>query len=336
MKLNTILAIAAIVMITSCSSREKEYVKFGGFAQGTTYSISYRDAELRNLKPQVDSILRDFDSSLSIYNEKSIISRMNSNDTSATADGYFTECYRYSAEVCNATDGAFDITVGPLVRAWGFGLKNRDKMTKEHVDSLLRLVGMDKVALVNGKLRKKYSRVFIDANAIAQGYSVDVVARYLERMGISEYLVEIGGETYGKGLNSHGKPWTIGIDRPSDGNEVPGEDLQAEVQLPSGKALTTAGNYRKFYVENGVKYSHIIDPKIGYPARNTLLSVSVVANNCTYADGYDTAFMVWGLDKTKAFLKKHPEMDAYLIYSGKNGAFETYATSGFEKMLIKE
>jgi Membrane-associated lipoprotein involved in thiamine biosynthesis len=336
MKLNTIVAIAAISMLASCSSREKEYVKFGGFAQGSSYSISYRDAKLRNLHHQIDSILDDFDSSLSIYNEKSIISRMNNNDTSATADRYFTECFSYSAEVSKATGGAFDITVGPLVRAWGFGLKKKDKITQEHIDSLLKLVGMDKVALVKGKLRKKDPKIFIDVNAIAQGYSVDVVARYLESKGISEYLIEIGGETFGKGLNSHGKPWTIGIDKPEDGNMAPGENLQARVGLPSGKALATSGNYRKFYVENGVKYSHEIDPKTGYPARNTLLSASVVAKNCTYADAFATAFMVFGVDKTKEFLKSHPEMDAYLVFSGKNGAFETYATPGFEKMLLKE
>jgi FAD:protein FMN transferase len=336
MKLNAIIAIAAIGILASCSSREKEYVKFGGFAQGTTYSISYHDSERRNLQPQVDSILKDFDSSLSIYNKNSIVSRMNDNDTSATADGYFTECFGYSAEVSKATGGAFDITVGPLVRAWGFGLKNKDKITKEHIDSLLTLVGMDKVALVGGKLQKKNPKVFIDVNAIAQGYSVDVVARYLEGKGIGEYLIEIGGETYGKGVNAHGKPWTIGIDKPYDGNQAPGESLQATVELPSGKALATSGSYRKFFVENGVKYSHEIDPKTGYPARNTLLSASVVARNCAYADAYATAFMVFGVDRTKEFLKAHPEMDAYLVFSGKHGAFETFATPGFERMLVKE
>lgn len=335
MKHTWALAVVAICCLASCSSREKEFVKFGGFVQGTTYSIVYHDPELRNLQPQIDSILNDFDVSLSIYNPKSIVSRMNSNDTSAVADQYFKECYDYSVEVNKDTQGAFDITVGPLVRAWGFGLKNKEKISKQHVDSLLLLVGMDKISLVNGKMTKKSPKVFIDVNAIAQGYSVDVVAQYLERCGIKEYLVEIGGETYGKGRNAHGRPWTIGIDKPYDGNVTPGADLQAKVELPSGKALATSGNYRKFYVENGVKYSHTIDPKTGYPAKNTLLCVSVVASNTAYADAYATSFMVMGVERTKAFLKSHPHLDAYLVFSGKNGAFETYATPRFEKMLVK-
>jgi len=335
MKIKLAITIAAVAILASCSSREKEYVRFGGFAQGTTYSISYRDPEKRNLQPQVDSLLNDFDNSLSIYNKKSIISRMNDNDTSVAADGYLTECFSYAVEVYKATNGAFDITVGPLVRAWGFGLKNKDKISQQHIDSLLTLVGMEKVKLVAGKLQKSNRKIFVDVNAIAQGYSVDVVARYLESKGITDYLVEIGGETFGKGLNSRGKAWTIGIDKPYDGNVTPGEDLQAKVELPSGKALATSGNYRKFYVENGVKYSHTIDPKTGYPARNTLLCISVIAGNCAYADAYATAFMVMGVDKAKEFLAAHPEFEAYMVYSGKNGAFETFATPGFEKQILK-
>lgn len=336
MKLKIALPILLLIALVSCKDREKEYVKFGGFAQGTTYSIAYRDAEKRNLQQQIDSVLNDFDFSLSIYNPKSIISRMNSNDTSVVADAYFTECFRLSSEVSRATDGAFDITVGPLVRAWGFGLKNKDEITQQHIDSLRLLVGMEKVALKDGKLVKSNPKIFVDVNAIAQGYSVDVIANYLESKGITEYLVEIGGETFGKGLNSRGKPWTIGIDKPYDGNVAPGENLQAKVKLPSGMALATSGNYRKFYVENGVKYSHTIDPKLGYPAKNTLLSVSVVAKSCADADAYATAFMVMGVDRAKQFLAKHPELEAYLVFSGRGGKFETYATVGFEKLIVKE
>jgi thiamine biosynthesis lipoprotein len=237
--------------------------------------------------------------------------------------------------VYKATNGAFDITVGPLVQAWGFGLKKRDKITKERIDSILPLVGMGKVKLVDGKLIKSNPNMFVDVNAIAQGYSVDVIARYFESKGINEYLVEIGGETLCKGLNSKGKAWVIGIDKPYDNNVTPGQDLQAKVALPSGKALATSGSYRKFFEENGVKYSHELDPKTGYPAHNTLLSISVITNNCALADGYATAFMVMGVDKAKEFLAKRSDMDAFMVYSGPKGEFLTYATSGFDKMLIK-
>lgn len=333
-KLLVVLA-ACAVLFSSCNSREKEYVKISGFAQGTTYSMSYRDAQKRNLQPQVDSILKNFDQSLSIYCKTSIITRINNNDTTVRTDAYFDECYKLSEEVYKATNGAFDITVGPLVQAWGFGLKKRDKITKERIDSILPLVGMGKVKLVDGKLIKSNPNMFVDVNAIAQGYSVDVIAHYFESKGINEYLVEIGGETLCKGLNSKGKAWVIGIDKPFDNNVTPGQDLQAKVALPSGKALATSGSYRKFFEENGVKYSHELDPKTGYPAHNTLLSISVITNNCALADGYATAFMVMGVDKAKEFLAKRSDMDAFMVYSGPKGEFLTYATSGFDKMLIK-
>lgn len=333
-KLLVVLA-ACAVLFSSCNSREKEYVKISGFAQGTTYSMSYRDAQKRNLQPQVDSILKNFDQSLSIYCKTSIITRINNNDTTVRTDAYFDECYKLSEEVYKATNGAFDITVGPLVQAWGFGLKKRDKITKERIDSILPLVGMGKVKLVDGKLIKSNPNMFVDVNAIAQGYSVDVIDHYFESKGINGYLVEIGGETLCKGLNSKGKAWVIGIDKPYDNNVTPGQDLQAKVALPSGKALATSGSYRKFFEENGVKYSHELDPKTGYPAHNTLLSISVITNNCALADGYATAFMVMGVDKAKEFLAKRSDMDAFMVYSGPKGEFLTYATSGFDKMLIK-
>lgn len=335
MKKIVVVLAACAVLLSSCSSREKEYVKISGFAQGTTYSMSYRDAQKRNLQPQVDSILKDFDQSLSIYCKTSIITRINNNDTTVRTDAYFDECYKLSEEVYKATNGAFDITVGPLVQTWGFGLKKRDKITQERIDSILPLVGMEKVKLIRGKLIKSDPRMFIDVNAIAQGYSVDVIARYFESKGINEYLIEIGGETLCKGLNSKGKGWVIGIDKPYDNNVTPGQDLQAKVALPSGKALATSGSYRKFFEENGVKYSHELDTKTGYPAHNTLLSISVVASSCALADGYATAFMVMGVDKAKEFLAKRTDMEAFMVYSGSKGEFLTYYTPGFGRMLIK-
>lgn len=333
-KLLVVLA-ACAVLFSSCNSREKEYVKISGFAQGTTYSMSYRDAQKRNLQPQVDSILKNFDQSLSIYCKTSIITRINNNDTTVRTDAYFDECYKLSEEVYKATNGAFDITVGPLVQAWGFGLKKRDKITKERIDSILPLVGMGKVKLVDGKLIKSNPNMFVDVNAIAQGYSVDVIARYFVSKGINEYLVEIDGETLCKELNSKSKAWVIGIDKPYDNNVTPGQDWQARVGLRSGRALATSGSYRKCCEENGVKYWHELERITCYPAHNTLISISVITNNCALADGYATAFMVMGVDKAKEFLAKRSDMDAFMVYSGPKGEFLSYATSGFDKMLIK-
>lgn len=336
MKKYLVISLAVVALFSSCNSRKSEYVKINGFAQGTTYSMSYRDAQKRNLQKQVDSILNAFDMSLSIYKDNSIISRINKNDSTVRIDSFFDECYRASVKINKETNGAFDITVGPLVQAWGFGLKHREKITKEKIDSLLPLVGMDKLTIDNGRAIKANPLMFIDVNAIAQGYSVDIIARYFESLGINEYMVEIGGEVYCKGLNSRGENWVIGIDKPYDNNVTPGQDLQAKVGLPSGKALCTSGSYRKFFEENGVKYSHEIDPHTGYPAHNTLLSVSVASNNCADADGYGTAFMVMGLEKTKAFLAKRPDLEGFLVYSGPKGEFLTFATPGFDKLILKK
>ncbi len=212
------------------------------------------------------------------------------------------------------TGGVFDITIGPLIRAWGFGPDEHKTFTEARRDSLLKLVGMDKIAMVNGRIVKTLPGVTIDVNAIAQGYSVDVICRYFDNLGIRNYLVEIGGEVRAKGKKA-GALWRIGIDKPEDNNMTPGQTLQGIIRI-TDKAVSTSGNYRKFYVENGIKYSHEIDPKTGYPAKNTLLSATIVADECALADGIATASMVIGKDRTIKFLEIHPEIEAYLDLFG--------------------
>ena len=229
------------------------------------------------------------------------------------------------------TDGAFDITVGPLVKAWGFGPDAHKNFTESKRDSLLRLVGMNKVSLVNGRLVKSDPHISLDVNAIAQGFSVDVICRLFDNLGIKNYLVEIGGEVRAKGKKA-GKLWRIGIDKPVDNNMTPGQSLQAILKM-TDKAISTSGNYRKFYIEDGVKYSHEIDPKTGYPAKNTLLSVSIIASECAVADGIATACMVIGKDRTIEFLRVHPEFEAYLIYSDNTGNFKTWTSDRLKKNL---
>jgi FAD:protein FMN transferase len=332
---NKILAILFILIssLSSCSRKKAVIENFAGFTQGTTYSIVYDNSiniSPVDLKMKVEKILHDFDMSLSIYNDSSIISKINHN-AAAVPDSFFIDVYKKSVLVSQMTDGAFDITVGPLVRAWGFGPDDHKNFTEQKRDSLLKLVGMDKISLVNGRIVKSLPGVTLDVNAIAQGYSVDVICRFFKSLGLRNYLVEIGGEVMAVG-DKGGAPWRIGIDKPEDNNLVPGQSLQAIVKLDD-KAVSTSGNYRKFYVENGIKYSHTIDPKTGYPAKNRLLSATIIADNCTMADGIATACMVMGKEKAIEFIKAHHEFSAYFVFSDDSGEFKSWMSDDLKKSL---
>lgn len=323
-----------LLLLSSCD-KNKELVlnKFGGETQGTYYAITYYSPDSLNLQPQIDSLLNRFDSSLSTYKPNSIISRMNQNDTSAVADKSLLEVWKKSMEVSEISNGAFDITVAPLVNAWGFGFTDRMKVNKQIVDSLLPLIGYKKVKMVNGKVLKNDPRMQFDFNAIAQGYSVDVVAMFLESKNIKRYLVDIGGEVLGKGLKTDGKAWNVAIETPSKNED---DERKVEIVLKlEDKAISTSGNYRKYYEENGIRYSHTINPTTGYPVEHSMLSASVIANDCMTADAFATVFMVWGLEKSKEFLNKHKELEAYFIYANEQGINESYHTPGFEKLISK-
>src|SRR5450759_1633690 len=327
------ILIILTISLSSCKDKSPVFANFTGFAQGSTYSIVYDNkknidpAELRN---KVEKILSDFDMSLSVYKDSSIISKINRNED-VVPDSFFIEVFTKSVLISEMTDGAFDITVGPLVRAWVFGPDAHRSFTEAKRDSLIKLVGMSKVSLINGRLVKTDPRVCLDVNAIAQGFSVDVICRLFDNLGINNYLVEIGGELRAKGKKG-GNFWKIGIDKPVDNNMSPGETLQAIIKI-SDKALATSGNYRKFYIEDGIKYSHEIDPKTGYPAKNTLLSATIIADECAMADGIATACMVMGKEKTIQFLGIHPEFEAYLVYSDDSGNFKTWTTEILKKDL---
>jgi thiamine biosynthesis lipoprotein len=326
--------LAAFVIMASCRKAEPKYENFTGFIQGTTFNIVYEnDGSLTydSVRRDVADILRKFDKSLSLYMDSSILSKVNRNEP-VVLDSFFIEVFNMSAELSKMTDGKFDVTVAPLVRAWGFGPDEKRNYSKEKIDSLLKLVGMDKVSIVNGRLVKTDPRVSLDFNAIAQGYSVDVVCRYFDGIGVKNYLVEIGGEVRVKGEKA-GKPWRVGIDKPEDYNMVPGQDLEAIVSIED-KAIATSGNYRSFYLENGIKYSHTIDPKTGYPAKNQLLSASIVADNCGLADGVATACMVGGKDWAIDFIQKH-KLDGYLIYSDETGSFKTWTSENLVKNIAE-
>jgi thiamine biosynthesis lipoprotein len=324
-----------LLLLNACQTKKSEYLKISGFAQGTTYHITYENSNNEDYSADIDSILKAFDKSLSIYDSTSVISRINNNDPGVEADNWFVEVFKKSAEVYSVSGGALDITVGPVVRAWGFGNGPIAKHDTAYIDSLLQYVGMDKVRLEGRKVIKKYPGVKLDVNAVAQGYSVDVVSKYFEKKGIKNYLVEIGGEVRCKGTNAKDILWHVGINRPTDGNISPGEQIQAIIELDN-KSLTTAGNYRKFFVENGVKYGHTINPKTGFPAKNTLLSATVICDDAITADAWDTAFMVLGLEKSKELLKKLPGIEVYFIYSNEEGKYEVFYSEGMKKMIVEE
>lgn len=331
---------ATIIILFQCEScqfikPDLEFKKIEGFIQGTTYHITYEYRKDKDLQPQIEKILHDFDMSLSTYIPNSIISRVNNNDPTVKADDLFTEVFNKSFEVNQKTDGAFDITVAPIVNAWGFGFKRGVEPDSSSIDSLMQFVGMNKVRLDNSKVIKSNPSVMLDVNAIAQGFSVDIVCRYFDKMKVKNYLVEIGGELRSKGINPKGEDWKIGIDKPIDGNMQPGQTLQAILSL-KGKALATSGDYRKFYKKNGIKYAHHINPKTGYSAVSNLLSATVLADDCITADAYGTAFMVMGIDKSIEFLSKNNFLQAYLVYSDEEGHYRVYATDGIKNHIIKE
>ncbi len=328
-----ILILFLIVSFTSCTQKESKYYRNEGLIFGTTYHIIYEYK--KDIHDGVRGKLLEFNKSLSTYDEESVISKVNRNEA-VELDDYFTKCFEKAKEISKKTDGAFDMTVAPLVNAWGFGFSKKDSVSQELVDSLLQYVGMDKVNIVDGRVVKKYPEIMLDASAIAKGYGVDVAADYMERKGIKNYLVEIGGEMRVKGVNEKGVPWHVGIDKPIDDPKVLHRSLQEIIELSDG-ALATSGNYRNFYVKNGKKYAHTIDPKTGYPVQHELLSASVYAPDCMTADAYATAFMVLGLDKAKKIVEDTPELEAYFIYRGENtDTLQMFYTRGFGKMLVRE
>lgn len=322
-----------ILFFASMLCAQQEPIKFGGNAQGSTYHITYFDSQNRDFQPEIEKILEDFDKSVSTYIPTSIISRINSNQKNVVVDKYFIACFNKAKEVWKNTEGAFDPTVYPLVNAWGFGPGKKQKIEKTKIDSILKFVGFELITLKGNKIVKNDPRVALDFNAFAQGYSVDVVSEFLNSKNINSYIVEIGGEVYARGKKPNGSNWTIGIEKPID-NKEGGNPLKAIVKLED-LAIATSGNYRRFIIEDGVKYAHHLDPKTGYPTKNNLLSASIFAKECISSDANATGVLVMGLEKAKEFLKIHTELQAYLIYSDDKGNYQVYETPGLKSIVTE-
>ena len=302
-----------------------------GLVFGTVYKITYQHAD--DLHIDIKKALTEVDNALSPYNPNSIITRINQNrDT--TLNAHFTHVFTLAQRVSEETDGAFDITVAPMVNAWGFGFKHSIEISPEAIDSLKEVVGYQKIAIEGDKVKKTDERVMLDCSSIAKGYGVDIVARALDKKGVQHYMVDIGGEVVVKGKNPRMKTWRIGINKPVEDSLSINQELQTILEV-SGIGMATSGNYRKFYYKDGKRYAHTIDPRLGQPVQHNILSATVVAADCTTADAYATAFMVMGLEKSMEFCNKHPELNAYFICDGEGDTYEIHYTPGMERFMIK-
>ncbi len=305
--------------------------KCSGSVFGTEYHITYQNGG--DIHNELKEVMADVDNSLSPFNKESVITAIN-NGNNVEADSMFTDVFDMAKNVAEETQGAFDITVAPLVNAWGFGFKNKIDVSKEKIDSIRKYVGFEKVRMENGKVIKEDKNIMLDCSAIAKGYGVDAVGRYLEKKKIRNYMVEIGGEIRVKGCNPEGRLWKVGISKPIDDSLNVNGEIQ-EVLMVSDIAIATSGNYRNFYIKDNKKYAHTIDPRTGYPVQHSILSSTVVAPTCALADAYATSFMVVGLDEAKKILARHKELQAYFIYTDSKGKMATWCTKDLEDNLMK-
>ena len=323
-----------LLLIFVACQEKAQYISNEGFIYGTIYHISYESPDGKDLQAEIEAQMNKLNRSLSTFDSISIISKVNRNEE-VELDDYFLAVFNKAMEVAEKSDGAFDITIAPMVNAWGFGFKNKETITNELIDSLKTITGYKKIRLENGKIVKDHPNIMLDGSAIAKGFACDLIGNLLEKKGSKNYMVEIGGEVVAVGKNKKGKTWSIGISEPNDNEIFTGQQLKAIVKLPE-RALATSGNYRNFYVEDGKKYAHTIDPKTGYPVQHSLLSATVLADNCMTADAYATAFMVMGLQKSIELAKRISGIDVYFIYADEEGNYKTYASPGFKKLLKKE
>ncbi|MBR5698364.1 MAG: FAD:protein FMN transferase [Prevotella sp.] len=313
---------------------------------GTIYHLTYQCD--KDLQKEIEAELMKVDYSLSMFNDSSVISLINKGNgmIANTPEGkMFTDVFQLAMEVSRETNGAFDITVAPLVNAWGFGFKQGDMPTPEQIDSLRQFVGFEKLHMKTvGKQRcidKDDPRTMLDCSAIAKGYGTDIVANYLRSRDVKNFMVEIGGEVVVDGKNEQGDLWRIGVNKPTEDPTSTNNDLQAVINLPMAgnnvktklKALATSGNYRNFYYKDGKRYAHTIDPRTGFPVQHNILSATVIAPSCAIADAYATSFMVMGLEETKKILASHPEIMAYLIYTDAQGNYAIWQSDGLKDFI---
>lgn len=296
--------------LTGCDSVEKQL--FLGTTQGSYYSITYYDKENRDFSHEFDSIFKEIENSLSLWNENSIIRRVNRNDSTVILNKIFTDNFNYAMRAAELSEGYFDPTVGPLVSAWGFHFKEGITMTAEIIDSLKQFVDYRKIKIENGKVIKENPNMTLDFNAVAQGYTTDMIGDFLISKNVNNFLVDVGGEILAKGNKPNGELWKVGIEKPAENKDA--ERIVQEIVELKDKSIVTSGNYRKYVEQNGKRYSHSINPKTGYPSENKLLSATIICNNTAWADCLASICMLVGMEKATELIKNQDNTKAFFIY----------------------
>ena len=320
----------SILCFASCG-RQSHKIVLQGLAQGSYYAVTYYDAENRNFQPEIDSIFHAVDMSVNLWVDSSVISKVNRNED-VTLDSIFLDNFRIAMETARLSDGYFDPTISPIVAAWGFSYKSGDSITPQLIDSLKQLVDYRKIRIENGKVVKENPDMKLDFNAIAQGYTSDLIALFLESRGIKNYLVDTGGEIMARGSKPNGQPWIVGIEKPAE-NWDSEQVVQTRITLRD-KGLVTSGSTRKYTERNGRRYSHCIDPKTGYPVEHNVLSATVLAENSVWADALASICMVMGMEKSLPLIESMDGVEAYYIFVNDQNELETFATEGFRELII--
>lgn len=306
-------------LLISCA-KQPQKINYSGITQGSYFSITYYDEGNRHFETEIDSIFREVDNAVSLWNENSIIRKVNRNED-IVVNQIFKDNFEWARKASEFSDGAFDATIGPLVSAWGFHYKKELEMTPEMVDSIRQLVGYQKVQIVDDRVVKENPNMTLDFNAVAQGYTTDLIGKFLETKGVYNYLVDVGGEIMARGTKPNGEMWTIGIEKPAE-NFDSERAVQIKLKLKD-KGIVTSGNYRKYIEKDGVRYSHSIDPKTGYPVEHNLLSATVIADNASWADCLATICMLVGKEKASKLLETQDGVEAYFIFVDEDGAIRT-------------
>lgn len=325
-----LVLLIGLVVFAACDRQPKKMV-LQGLAQGSYYAVTYFDEQNRNFQREIDSIFHAVDMSVNLWVDSSVISKVNRNEE-VVLDDIFVDNFNIAQEAALLSDGYFDPTISPIVAAWGFSYKNGDSITPQLIDSLKQLVDYRKVRIENGKVIKTNPDIRLDFNAIAQGYTSDLIAAFLDSKGIKNYLVDTGGEIMARGNKPDGKPWIVGIEKPAknwDSEQV----IQTRITLRD-KGLVTSGSTRKYVERNGKRYSHCIDPKTGYPVEHNVLSATVMAESSVWADALASICMVMGMEKSLPLIESMDGVEAYYIFVNEKGELETFATEGFGQFVL--
>ena len=324
------ILVVGFAMLASCGKQPRKIV-LQGLAQGSYYAVTYYDDQGRNFQHGIDSIFHAVDMSVNLWVDSSVISKVNRNEE-VVLDQIFIDNFNIAQEAAKLSDGYFDPTISPIVAAWGFSYKRGDSITPQLIDSLKPLVDYRKVRIENGKIVKENPIMTLDFNAVAQGYTSDLIAGFLESQGIKNYLVDTGGEIMAKGEKPNGKPWVVGIEKPAE-NMDSEQVVQTRIALRD-KGLVTSGSTRKYVERDGKRYSHSINPKTGYPVEHNVLSVTVLAKNSVWADALASICMVMGLEQSLPLIESLEGVEAYYIFMNNDNEFETFSTEGFKELLI--